>query len=53
MVGFMGEEVYFGTRLLFDCLNMPDFVLGVEISEDLRSVLSLILSLYCRSNCYS
>lgn len=34
-VDFMGDEVYFGSKLLFECRNMPDFVLGVEICEDL------------------
>ena len=34
-VNFMGEEVYFGSRILFECHNMPEFVLGVEICEDL------------------
>ena len=34
-VDFFGEEVYFGSRLLFECIDMPDFVLGVEICEDL------------------
>jgi NAD+ synthase (glutamine-hydrolysing) len=30
-----GENVPFGTNLLFDCRNMPGFILGVEICEDL------------------
>ncbi len=30
-----GEEVPFGTDLLFVCKNMPEFTLGVEICEDL------------------
>lgn len=34
-VDLFGEEVYFGSRLLFECVDMPDFVLGVEICEDL------------------
>jgi len=34
-VNFMGEETYLGSRLLFQCENMPEFVLGVEICEDL------------------
>ena len=34
-VDFLGEEVYFGSRLLFECIDIPDFVLGVEICEDL------------------
>nr|WP_317399726.1 NAD(+) synthase [uncultured Gemmiger sp.] len=34
-VTFAGQEVPFGTDLLFACRRMPDFVLGVEICEDL------------------
>lgn len=34
-INFMGEEVLFGSRILFQCTNMPDFILGVEICEDL------------------
>ncbi len=34
-INFMGEEVCFGSRLLFQCCNIPDFILGVEICEDL------------------
>lgn len=34
-VDFMGEEIYFGSRQLFRCENYPEFVLGVEICEDL------------------
>ncbi len=34
-IDFMGEEVYFGSRLLFQCKEMPEFILGVEICEDL------------------
>jgi NAD+ synthase (glutamine-hydrolysing) len=30
-----GREVPFGTDLLFECEELPDFVLGVEICEDL------------------
>ena len=30
-----GQEVPFGTDLLFACRQMPDFVLGVEVCEDL------------------
>ena len=30
-----GQRVPFGTDLLFECLTLPDFVLGVEICEDL------------------
>lgn len=40
MVDFMGEEVYFGSNLLFECTDLPDFVLGVEICEDLWVPLS-------------
>lgn len=34
-----GEEVPFGTNLLFRCQSVPEFVLGVEICEDLWSPL--------------
>lgn len=34
-INFFGDEVYFGSKLLFQCINLPDFVLGVEICEDL------------------
>ena len=34
-INFMGDEVYFGSRILFQCINMPEFILGVEICEDL------------------
>ncbi len=34
-VDFDGEEVLFGSRLLFKCSNLPEFVLGIEICEDL------------------
>jgi NAD+ synthase (glutamine-hydrolysing) len=30
-----GEFVPFGTDLLFQCVNFPEFILGVEICEDL------------------
>lgn len=30
-----GEEVPFGSRLLFSCTEMPEFILAVEICEDL------------------
>ena len=30
-----GQKTLFGTRLLFSCRQMPSFVLGVEICEDL------------------
>ena len=39
-VTFMGEEIDFGSRILFQCRNMPDFTLGVEICEDLWIPLS-------------
>jgi len=39
-VNFLGEEVYFGSGLLFECIDLPDFVLGVEICEDLWVPLS-------------
>jgi NAD+ synthase (glutamine-hydrolysing) len=34
-VRIAGQIVPFGTDLLFTCINLPDFVLGVEICEDL------------------
>ena len=34
-----GQETLFGTSLLFACRQMPEFVLGVELCEDLWSVL--------------
>ena len=34
-IRFLGEEIYFGSRILFQCNDMPDFILGVEICEDL------------------
>jgi NAD+ synthetase len=34
-INFGEEEVYFGSRLLFECCNLPDFILGIEICEDL------------------
>ncbi len=38
-ITLLGEEVPFGTSLLFACADMPSFVLGVEICEDLWSPL--------------
>lgn len=34
-INFLGEEIFFGSRILFQNSEMPDFVLGVEICEDL------------------
>ena len=34
-----GQQVPFGTSLLFRCRQMPSFVLGVELCEDLWSAL--------------
>ena len=34
-----GQQVPFGTQLLFQCRQMPAFVLGVELCEDLWSAL--------------
>ncbi len=39
-VNFMGQEIDFGTRILLQCSNLPDFILGVEICEDLWIPLS-------------
>jgi NAD+ synthase (glutamine-hydrolysing) len=36
-VKFAGQVVPFGTDLLFACSTVPDFILGVEICEDLWS----------------
>jgi len=33
--GIAGQSIPFGTNLLFDCRNVPGFVLGVEVCEDL------------------
>ena len=37
IVNINGEEVPFGTNILFRCKNIPDFILGVEICEDVWS----------------
>ncbi|MBO5228405.1 MAG: NAD(+) synthase [Lachnospiraceae bacterium] len=37
IVNVNGEEVPFGTNILFRCKNIPDFILGVEICEDVWS----------------
>ena len=34
-INFLGEEIFFGSRILFQSNEMPDFILGVEICEDL------------------
>ena len=34
-INFLGEEIYFGSRILFQNSEMPEFILGVEICEDL------------------
>jgi NAD+ synthase (glutamine-hydrolysing) len=34
-IEFMGEETYFGSRQIFRCKEFPEFILGVEICEDL------------------
>ena len=39
LVAVCGQQVPFGTSLLFRCRQMPSFVLGVEICEDLWSAL--------------
>ena len=38
-VHFAGQDTLFGTKLLFRCKNMPEFVLAAEICEDLWSPL--------------
>ncbi len=35
IIDFEGEDIYFGSRILFECANLHGFVLGVEICEDL------------------
>ncbi len=35
MIRLLGQEVLFGTDLLFACRQLPSFVLGLEICEDL------------------
>ncbi|MDF2537787.1 MAG: hypothetical protein K0S76_808 [Herbinix sp.] len=34
-IDFFGEEVYFGSRIIFKSEDLPEFILGVEICEDL------------------
>lgn len=38
-INFYGASVPFSTHILFQCKNVPNFVLGVEICEDLWSPL--------------
>lgn len=33
-IDFAGQEVWFGTNILFECSNIKDFILAVEICED-------------------
>lgn len=35
MIELAGQQVPFGTRLLFRCRQMPEFVIGCEVCEDL------------------
>lgn len=44
LVNFNGKEIYFGSRILFQCCNMPEFILGIEICEDLWVPLSPSIS---------
>lgn len=30
-INFLGDEVYFGSRILFQCSNILEFILGIEI----------------------
>lgn len=39
-VDFLGEETYFGSNIIFECRTVKDFILGVEICEDLWIPLS-------------
>ncbi|MGB4406323.1 MAG: NAD(+) synthase [Sphaerochaeta sp.] len=34
-VSLAGQKTLFGTKLLFSCTNIPEFILGVELCEDL------------------
>ena len=34
-VDFLNKQTYFGKDIIFECLGMPEFKLGVEICEDL------------------
>ncbi len=34
-VRVLDQDTWFGSKLLFSCVNMPDFVLALEICEDL------------------
>ena len=34
-INFLGKQTYFGKNVIFECLDMPEFKLGVEICEDL------------------
>lgn len=34
-VSLAGQDTLFGTKLLFSCRDIPEFVLGVEVCEDL------------------
>ena len=34
-IDFLGKQTYFGKDIIFECLGMPEFKLGVEICEDL------------------
>ena len=34
-INFLGRQTYFGKDVIFQCLAMPEFKLGVEICEDL------------------
>lgn len=45
-VDFMGEEVYFGSKLLFECMNIGDFVIEVGIGmENFASKATVIANL--------
>jgi NAD+ synthase (glutamine-hydrolysing) len=35
LLDFLGDKVYFGSRILFQSNDMPEFMLGIEICEDL------------------
>lgn len=51
VVPFLDENIYFGTGILFQCTNMPDFTFGVEIGEDLWIPQSPSIS-HCTAGAY-
>ncbi|MDR2514470.1 MAG: NAD(+) synthase [Christensenellaceae bacterium] len=35
MIPFLGGDVFFGPKLLFECEDFPEFTIGIELCEDL------------------